>query len=153
MGKKETGKREVLLVDASSQRNKVIRGRLGAASIDCISAENAENAKRVLNHRVPDLVIIDTELPDLAGTELCRWIRSKEWLGAVPVMMMSARHDLSLRIQGFLAGACRYLCRPFTAETLIEEVEILLSKQVSVASPRMWELETDLFEERSLEAY
>jgi DNA-binding response OmpR family regulator len=70
-----------------------------------------------------DLIVLDRMLPGLDGLELCRSIRAAGI--AVPVLMISARHDVADCVAAFDAGADDYLAKPFALEELLARVHAL----------------------------
>ena len=70
-----------------------------------------------------DLIVLDRMLPGLDGLELCRGIRAAGI--AVPVLMVSARHDVADCLAAFDAGADDYLAKPFAVEELLARVHAL----------------------------
>jgi DNA-binding response OmpR family regulator len=70
-----------------------------------------------------DLIVLDRILPGLDGLELCRSIRAAGI--AVPVLMVSARHDVADCVAAFEAGADDYLAKPFALEELLARVHAL----------------------------
>ena len=74
-----------------------------------------------------DLLILDVMMPGLNGFELARHLRRKH--SAVPILMLTARSDLSDRIEGLNAGADYYLTKPFEIGELLACVRALLRRQ------------------------
>jgi DNA-binding response OmpR family regulator len=70
-----------------------------------------------------DLIVLDRMLPGLDGLEFCRSIRAAGI--AVPVLMISARHDVADCVAAFDAGADDYLAKPFALEELLARVHAL----------------------------
>ena len=73
----------------------------------------------------PDLVVLDWMLPGLDGLEVCRRLRAG---GPIPILMLTARHELSDRVAGLDAGADDYLVKPFALEELLARVRALLRR-------------------------
>lgn len=75
---------------------------------------------------LPDLVLLDVLMPGLDGWEVCRRLRAA---GGVPVLMLTARDDVSDRVKGLDLGADDYLVKPFALEELLARVRALLRRK------------------------
>lgn len=71
-----------------------------------------------------DLVVLDLNLPGIDGIETCRQLRSRGYSG--PVLMLTARHEVTDRIAGLDAGADDYLPKPFALDELLARIRALL---------------------------
>lgn len=61
----------------------------------------------------PDLLLLDCSLPDLSGFDVCKRIREVYGKAALPIIMLSARHNESAIVEGLNAGANDYVTKPF----------------------------------------
>ena len=77
---------------------------------------------------VPDLIVLDLMLPDLAGTEICRRLREQERTRDVPVIMCTAKGEEIDRVVGFEVGADDYVVKPFSVRELILRIRALLRR-------------------------
>jgi two-component system response regulator MprA len=82
----------------------------------------------------PDAVVLDVMMPMMDGLEVCRRIR--EAGDRTPVLMLTARHELSDRVAGLDAGADDYLVKPFALEELLARVRALLRRATFDEGPR-----------------
>ena len=82
----------------------------------------------------PDLVILDWMLPGLDGLEVCKRLRRA---GDVPVLMLTARDDVSDRVQGLDAGADDYLVKPFSFQELLARIRALLRRNAPASRPEV----------------
>ncbi|MFB5188854.1 response regulator transcription factor [Alicyclobacillus fastidiosus] len=78
-----------------------------------------------------DLVLLDVNLPDMSGFDVCKGIRE---LSAVPIIMLTARGEVADRVQGLDAGADDYLVKPFAIEELFARIRALRRRQSAPAS-------------------
>lgn len=83
--------------------------------------ESAEGALQYLNKKVPDLILLDINLPGMDGVELLRTVKSK-WVD-IRVIMVTAMDDLALIAKVKKLRAFAYLVKPFTAEILLETIQ------------------------------
>ncbi len=87
--------------------------------------DGAEALQRVLNDK-PELVVLDVMMPIVDGLETCRRLRASG--NSVPVLMLTARTEVSDRVAGLDAGADDYLAKPFALEELLARMRALLRR-------------------------
>jgi two-component system, OmpR family, response regulator MprA len=75
----------------------------------------------------PDALVLDLQLPDIDGLQVCRRIR--EAGDDTPILMLTARHGIDDRVQGLDAGADDYLVKPFALEELLARLRALLRRR------------------------
>lgn len=76
----------------------------------------------------PDLIVLDVMLPGIDGMELCRRLRAFD---DVPIIMLTAKDEVSDRIQGLNLGADDYLTKPFSFQELVARVRAVLRRRAS----------------------
>ena len=82
----------------------------------------------------PSIIVLDVQLPDIQGFDLCRRIKRIEALRKTPVIFLSAStqyNDPRDRVEGLLAGASLFLPKPITMEKLWAEIESLIEARSS----------------------
>lgn len=77
---------------------------------------------------LPDLVLLDLQLPDVPGTEVCRRLRADERTRGIPVIMLTAKSDEIDRVVGFEVGADDYVAKPFSVRELMLRVRAVLRR-------------------------
>ena len=95
-----------------------------------------EDAKRTLLRYVPSIVLIDWNMPDGQGDDLCRWIRSK-W-EELPIIFLTARSDNHNIIAGFQNGADDYVVKPFSLEILHSRILAILRRSAKKEEHRLF---------------
>ena len=90
-----------------------------------VARDGAEGLAAVLND-APDAVIMDVAMPHVDGLEACRRIRARGL--ATPILMLTARHEVTDRVAGLDAGADDYLIKPFALEELLARLRALLRR-------------------------
>lgn len=107
----------------------ILRGladSLRRESYEVLTAVDGEAAWRMVEHKSPDLVILDLMLPKLSGYEVCRKMRSK---GVnTPILMLTARSEEADRVLGLDLGADDYVGKPFSLRELLARVRALLRR-------------------------
>jgi DNA-binding response OmpR family regulator len=86
-------------------------------------------ALRAVNEQLPDLVILDLNLPVLSGTEVCRLLRSHAATANIPIIMLTARTAESDRVSGLDLGADDYVTKPFSLRELAARVRAVLRRR------------------------
>ncbi len=124
----------VLVVDDERDLLSLLEFNLRAAGFETIVATTGEQAISLLRRRVPDLVLLDLMLPDIAGTEVCRHVKGDPRTRHVPVVMLTARGEEVDRIVGFELGADDYVTKPFSVRELILRVKAVLRRTATASS-------------------
>jgi DNA-binding response OmpR family regulator len=96
-----------------------------------VAATGAAGLARARGDEPPDAVVLDVWLPDLSGVEVARRLRT---ISDVPVLMLTARGELSDKIVGLDAGADDYLTKPFVTEELLARLRAALRRIRSARS-------------------
>lgn len=74
----------------------------------------------------PDLILLDLMLPELSGIEVCRRIRQQD---GVPIIMLTAKDDVSDKVMGLDMGADDYMTKPFAIEELLARIRVALKRR------------------------
>ncbi|MCM1050169.1 MAG: response regulator transcription factor [Clostridiales bacterium] len=88
-------------------------------------------AKYALEHKLPDIILVDWNMPDGEGASLCRWIRVK-WK-ELPIIFLTVRSDTRDIVSGFNSGADDYVVKPFELEVLYSRIGALLRRMGNVS--------------------
>jgi two-component system phosphate regulon response regulator PhoB/two-component system alkaline phosphatase synthesis response regulator PhoP len=91
---------------------------------------SAEKFLKFVDKTKPDLVILDLMLPDTDGLEVCKYLKGKEELAAIPVIILTARDEESDKVLGLELGADDYVTKPFSPKELAARVKAVLRRQV-----------------------
>lgn len=112
----------VLIVEDDRDMRHQMSAALTANGFSVHATGNGAQALNLLRESAPDIVLTDVELPGMSGFDLCRWIRRQEHLRDTPVLMVSGLTGFHDKLRGYLAGARRYICKPFFMTDLLEQV-------------------------------
>ena len=116
----------VMVIDDSPTVRKIVEVSLRREGLEVVSfPDGIEALRAVTNHqieRVPDLVVLDIDMPKMNGYEIARYLRSKpQWNRTVIVIL--SRHDGVIdRLKARLAGTQAYLTKPFTTKMIVDVV-------------------------------
>jgi len=105
--------------------------RSGDASVEIVG--RGDEAIRVISGRLPDLVILDLNLPVLSGEEVCRMLRQRPETRQLPIIMLTARTSESERVAGLDLGADDYVTKPFSLRELGARVRAVLRRRRAAA--------------------
>jgi len=89
--------------------------------------ENGLSALKAIQLRAPNAIILDLQLPDIDGLEVCRRIRQAG--DVTPILMLTARDAVNDRVEGLDAGADDYLVKPFDLAELLARLRALLRRR------------------------
>jgi two-component system KDP operon response regulator KdpE len=115
----------VLVVDDEPQILRAHQTTLKGAGYDVETARTGEQALTTAAVRPPDAVILDLDLPDMRGTEVCRQLRA--WT-SVPVLVLSVVGDESEKVAALDAGADDYVTKPFGVDELLARLRAALRR-------------------------
>lgn len=121
-------KSNILVVDDDRSIVKVVRSYLEQAGFTVRVAYDGESALHQLRSEKPDLLVLDLMLPDRDGWEITRIIRSDANLGAMPIIMLTARVEDTDKIVGLELGADDYITKPFNTREIVARVRALLRR-------------------------
>ena len=115
----------VLVVDDDPHLLKALRITLQAHGYAVDTAADGGTALRAASSRPPDLMVLDLGLPDLDGADVLRELR--RW-SSLPVLVLSARHGSSDKVDALDAGADDYITKPFGLDELLARLRALLRR-------------------------
>ncbi len=121
----------VLIIDDEHDFRVVVAHLLDRGGYDTVLAGDGASGLRVFADRRPDLVVLDGNLPDIDGIEVCRRLRATPEGKTVPILMCTVRSPLGTVADGLAAGATDYVLKPFEAEDLLTRVR----KALKAAAP------------------
>lgn len=125
--------RTVLIVDDEFAIRDMLRMALEIAELNCLEAENIQDAYQVIVDERPDIVLLDWMLPGGSGLELLRRLKRNEATRDLPVIMLTAKTTEDNVIQGLDVGADDYITKPFAPRELIARIRALLRRSAAGA--------------------
>jgi DNA-binding response OmpR family regulator len=121
----------ILVVDDVEGNRQLVCRRLSPFGYDLHQAESGEQALEFIRDRKPDLVLLDYMMPVMNGIDVLKVMRQDWQLGAIPVIMLTARAESDAVVAALAAGADDYVTKPIDFEVLRARIETQLAKQRS----------------------
>ena len=115
----------ILVVDDEIQITRVLRASLTAQRYDVRTANDPDEALRLLEEWDPDLIITDLVMPGMSGIELCRAVRRNR---PTPILVLSVREHEHSKVEALDAGADDYVTKPFSIQELLARVRAHLRR-------------------------
>lgn len=119
----------VLIIDDDARLNELLTRYLADFGFRVLSATHPENGLEIFRDSEPSLVILDIMLPGMDGFEVCKTIRRDS---RTPIIMLTARGDLTDRVVGLELGADDYMPKPFEPRELAARMQSVLRRTRSV---------------------
>lgn len=116
---------EILVIDCSESIRKLIQDQLQKNNYNVLLAETGTEGLRMYEKHRPDLVLVDTHLPDHSGFTIGRQIRRRS---NTPVIFLSPYHESATIVKAFEEGADDFVCKPFDSEVLAARVGAVLRR-------------------------
>jgi len=121
--------KKVLIIDDDQKLNNLLITFLSSYGFETEAVTHPDEGLKIVFNRPPELVILDIMLPDKDGFEVCREIRSQS---DIPIIMLTARGEVTDRIVGLELGADDYLPKPFEPRELVARMQTVLRRKTSV---------------------
>lgn len=119
------GNDKILIVEDEKGIRELINLYLINRGYTTIEARNGKQAIKLVDFKNPHLVLLDIEMPDINGYDICQKIRESS---DVPIIFLSSRRELPDKLKGFKLGADDYITKPFDFEELEARIKTNLIK-------------------------
>jgi len=121
-------RQSILVVDDDDRITSMLRRSLAFEGYEVAIANNGADGLKSFMLKEPDLVILDVMMPYIDGMEVCRRIRESG--SQVPILMLTAKDEISDRVKGLDLGADDYVVKPFALEELLARARALFRRKV-----------------------
>lgn len=122
----------VLVVEDDREIRSLLHSSLGVEGFEVQTAVSVSEAAAMLQHSLPDLVLLDLGLPDGDGIDLVRQVRRQH---SLPLLVVSARHQEAEKVKLLDAGADDYLTKPFSVSELLARIRVALRHRGTALAP------------------
>ncbi|HKY79178.1 MAG TPA: response regulator [Anaerolineales bacterium] len=119
---------KILVAEDQVDLREMIALTLRLSGYEVLATEDGEQAYRQAKAALPDLMILDLEMPLLSGSEVCRRLKARQDFAATPVVIISSNDDPVQIEDSLKAGAREYIRKPFEINQLMETVAALLTE-------------------------
>lgn len=113
----------VMVVDDNPANLKLMEEMLRPRGYEVRSFPRGRMALAAASQRPPDLILLDINMPEMTGFEVCEKLKADEQLSKIPVIFLSALNALEDRLQGFRCGGVDYISKPFQFEEVQARVD------------------------------
>lgn len=114
---------KIIIVEDEFYINDILTTALEEENFQVLSIFNGESLKEILMDFSPDVILLDVNLPDINGFELCKYI-NKEM--SIPILLITARNDVVDKVLGLELGAHDYITKPFHIKEVIARIRAAL---------------------------
>lgn len=121
-------KKRILVVDDDKDIRKLVENILTKEGFATIGAESAADALKKIQSAKPNLIILDLQLPDKDGFEVCRTLRADPATKFIPVIILTVQTLDSYKIAGLEIGADDYITKPFNQTELVARVKAIIRR-------------------------
>lgn len=118
-------KNNILIIDDDKKLNNLLNDYLAKTGFKVVTVTHPDDAFRALKRELPDIIILDIMLPDMDGFQVCKKIRTEY---SVPIIMLTARGEVTDRIVGLELGADDYMPKPFEPRELVARIQSVLRR-------------------------
>ncbi len=130
----------ILIVDDHEDNLDLLHMMLRSQGYIIFTASDGPQALELVRQQQPDLILLDVMMPRMSGYEVVEAVRAEQHLGYIPIMLITAKQDLSDKVKGLNVGADDFLPKPVQSAELIAKVRALL---------RLKQVQDELVQERN----
>ena len=116
----------IMVVDDNPANLKLLRDMLGKRNYEVRAFPRGRLALAAAEQEPPDLILLDTSMPEMDGYQVCEQLKSDESLAGIPVMFISALNAVEDQVKAFRSGGVDYISKPFQFDEVNARVETQL---------------------------
>jgi signal transduction histidine kinase len=113
---------KILIVDDMPENLQVLALTLNDEGYKVAFASSGKQALQIAKSKTPDLILLDVQMPDMNGYQTCEALKSDEQTKDIPIIFLTAKHELDDIVKGFNIGAIDYITKPFNQAELLARV-------------------------------
>jgi len=115
----------ILVVEDEESFRDALQYMLTREGFDVVIAPNGAEGIKLFDAKNPDLVLLDLMLPEVSGTEVCKYIRAKS---STPIIMLTAKDTEIDKVVGLELGADDYVTKPFSTRELLARIRAVMRR-------------------------
>ncbi len=133
---------DILIVDDQPDNLRLLSAFLKAENYNVRKALNADMAFKAIAYAKPDLILLDIQMPETNGYELCRQLKKSSNTQTIPVIFISAKSDVFDKVLAFDVGGVDYIVKPLHELEVIMRVkhQIIIAKQLKLLAKQKQKL-------------
>jgi len=116
----------ILVVDDEPDQLELLETILNDSGFSTVTATNGMDALKKISRAMPDLIIVDGNMPQMNGFAFCETLRKNSAAAGIPVIMLTGLSGHLSRLNGLLHGASAYITKPYSNHDLIGKVREFL---------------------------
>lgn len=145
----KANKNLILIVDDNPNNIQIVAATMAEYGYELGIAMNGQQAFQFLEENMPDLILLDVEMPDFDGYEVCRKIKDNSKFQEIPIIFLTAKNGAEDIVRGFNEGGVDFITKPFKSAELIVRVKTHIElkearEEVRNYAQRMEELNKEL---------
>lgn len=148
---KSSGK--ILIVDDNPSNLKVLYTYLKSAGFEVLVAHDGASGMEVVEHSVPELILLDVMMPHLEGFEVCRRLKANGNTKDIPVIFLTALSETVNKVTGFQVGGVDYITQPVENEEVVARVRthLILTRMRQKLQKQNQELQAEISRRQQIE--
>ena len=127
----ECMRKNIVLIEDEPDIAELISMHLEKAGYGVTVFSNGAGFLQFMEANTPDLVLLDLMLPDIDGLEICKNMRKRSELSAMPIIIVTAKNKERDKVLGLELGADDYMTKPFSPKELVARVKAIFRRQMS----------------------
>ncbi|PWT93321.1 MAG: hypothetical protein C5B54_02100 [Acidobacteria bacterium] len=120
--------RVILVIDDDETVLNQVSNILKESGFQPVTASNGLDGLKQLGSSTVEMIILDVNMPELDGMQTCRLVRANEKHRNTPILMLTARGDITDMMEARKMGADDYLVKPLDSNTLLRKIERLITR-------------------------
>lgn len=134
-------KKKILVIEDEEILQEMVKDFLSISGFDVCVASDGEEGLRLIYEELPDLVLLDCQMPKMDGYEVLSRIRKDPLLVNLPVIMLTVKSSESDQLKGIQLGADDYIIKPYNRNVLVAKIRTLLErKELSLSTNPLTQL-------------
>lgn len=121
-------RQKILIVDDELDALIALKRALEADNYNVVEASDGLNAIEKVKAENPDIILLDLMMPEIDGIEVCKRLKSDSKYEHIPIIMLTAKGDITDKIEGIEIGADDYVTKPFNLNELKARIKMVLRR-------------------------
>ena len=119
---------KIMIIEDEDNLQTILQYNLSQQGYEVASVLDGGKALAEIQSQMPDLILLDWLLPHMSGVEICKRVRQNQNLKHIPILMLTARGEISDKVSGLSVGTDDYMTKPFSLDELHARIKALLRR-------------------------